>query len=582
MTTTDQPVLTFRVNWLLPFLVGLSGTLGVCGTLFGILMLLSLGGSEVPEAAGEVGPLMLLGALAAVSGVFFGVVRKYGIREPRVSLGLGGGLVAAVLFFWARSKVRDVAETSWQVALAADPVVVWASLASGCLGVGSVALVLFVLVRACGVGTMPKMCAQWRVVVPVLCGALVAGLGAGAARGAVVEELTMVRVATAEAPEQVFQLGDVFDARQATGEVVWTFSSPALEDRIDMHVGVRGPIVSDEDTVIGLDGETGQVLWSHEFQVRRLKTLWGLQQGGALARQRLVVSLDGTAAAFVTCAEDRSENAHGRPVLTVVDAATGQVRFSFRVDVSEKHWGLECATRVSMTDHVVVVDGSAHDLVTGEELWRSSAPEGFAAGPNGASHLLTASGGIVSDQDPETVIEELTGVVEIDSRKRRPMLLREWVMVEADGEGNGTWVNIDTRQRIPLGEVRKGAGWYWRTDTPAFEAPRTEAEKGSPWTSYRVFDPWTAESGTVVAQQENGRDGSLGVGVWVRGGLSQERVKLVRPDGTLVGEPVRPAVPPGTTGEFMWSNRTPHGIVSDFQCRSQTGAGFSNVIVMHR
>ncbi|RRD05371.1 hypothetical protein EII34_06455 [Arachnia propionica] len=74
----------------------------------------------------------------------------------------------------------------------------------------------------------------------------------------------------------------------------------------------------------------------------------------------------------------------------------------------------------------------------------------------------------------------------------------------------------------------------------------------------------------------------MGVGIWLRGGDAEEALKLVRPEGTLVGEPVRPAVPPGTTGEFMWSNRTPHGIVSDFQCRSQTGAGFSNVIVMHR
>ncbi|MDO5068429.1 MAG: PQQ-binding-like beta-propeller repeat protein [Propionibacteriaceae bacterium] len=582
MTDADEPAPISRLFWLRPFLVGTAGMLGACGVLFVALMLLALGDSEVPEVVSEVWALTALGAVAALGGVFFGVVRKHGIREPRVVLGLGGGLAAAVLFLWARSKVHEVAESSWQMNPPADPALVWASLALGGLGGGSVVLVLFVLLRACGVGAMPKGQPRWRVVLPVVCGALVAALAVGAARGAVVEELTLVRVTTAEAPEQVPQLGEVFDARQATGEVAWTFSSSQLEDKIDMHVGVRGPIVSDDDTVIGFDGETGQVLWSHEFQARELEVLWTLPRGDWSERQRLVVAPDGTAAAFVTCVTQYPRSTHGRPVLTVLDAATGQVRFSFRVDVSGKPWGSECGTWVSMTDHVVVLDGVAHDLVTGEEIWRSADPSGFAAGPNGASHLLTASGGIVSDQDPETVIEELTGVVVTDSRKHRPRLFREWVMVEDDAEGNHTWVNIDTRQRIPFGKIGRKAALERRTDTLAFEAPMSEAEKDSSWTPYRVFDPWRAESGTVVAQRENRHDGGLGVGIWVRGGYSQERVELVRPDGTLVGEPVRPAVPPGITGMFMWSNRTPHGIVSNFQWRNQTGPGFSNLIMMHR
>lgn len=163
---------------------------------------------------------------------------------------------------------------------------------------------------------------------------------------------------------------------------------PQIKGTAELHPGVRGPIVADHDTVLALDGVTGDLLWGHDLRDsrRNFVELWKLPR----RPRNLVVSPDGTAVAFVSC------NEREKPVLTMLDAVTGSQRFSLNLTLlsgsgSGSKDRRACSPQVAMTDHVVVVNGIVLDLVTGAELWRHSAEPGFVAGPNGSSHLLTAS-----------------------------------------------------------------------------------------------------------------------------------------------------------------------------------------------
>ncbi|MDO5068430.1 MAG: PQQ-binding-like beta-propeller repeat protein [Propionibacteriaceae bacterium] len=594
MTAADQPVLTSRVNWLRPFLVGTAGMLGACGVLFVILMLLSWGHTEAPEVLPGALLFMMLGAICTTVGLG----KEFG-EDPTVGVGALGFLLAAVFFFWGRIVVSNAVGTSWQANPEADPMALWASWSMCCLGTCGLVLMVFAVLRAIGAAVVRREYPRWRVMVALLCGALVAGLGVGVGGRLSAQEVAPVRVVTAEAPEQLPQLGPVFDATEATGEVGWVFRSPELTGRIEMHVGVRGPIIADRDTVVALDGETGQELWNHGLRTRALEPLWALPPERKVIRHRLVVAPNGTAVAFVSCVTGQEGDTWGGPVVTVLDAATGKVRFTFRRETKS------CSAQVSMTDRVVVVDGVARDLVAGGELWRFSQPKTFMAGPNGSTHLLVVPdeeqnqmnrnegkgcsscdvgpAEIVSDQDPGKVVEQLPRVVALSMNRSGVMRMRNWVLAEDETEGNYSWVNIDTRQRIPVQRVHGDEYWVWRTDTLALQDGTTEVGRGNPASPYQVFDPWAARSEVVMGKRDNNNAGAVGIGVWTRLSASKNVLKLVRPDGALVGEPIE--LPTLSQGEWEVASiiRTRHGIVSGFtETLRPRGADRMVTIVMHR
>lgn len=575
--TTARSGLTIRLHWLRPFLWGLAGTLGLCGTMLGFLSLL-------PVQDGEIPPMVKDGLLYLIGGVIFALVGLkilFG-KKPGSGYGVIGLLAATAIFCWARSQE---AMRGGHRTLTVDPAELSASLALSCLIGACLLFMLFPLARVVTVSS--KGHPRWRLATALLCGVLTAGIGVAVGREFTVEEQSPVKVVTAEAPQQLPELGPVFDARQATGEVAWTFDLPSSTRDIEIQVGVRGPIVTDGKVVLGLDGETGRLLWSHDFKVREIQTQW-YKLGepvrdltGVAGHRRLVVSPDGATVAYISFMDEK-ENPWDKTtaVLSVVDAATGQVRFTLS---PENPW-----VNVVMTDHVVVVGGVAHDLVTGGELWRYQGQGGLVAGPNGSSHLLLTLSDeektelglpkkrcatcsdravkVVSDRDPTQVIEVLDGLAELKEHASVPVLVRGWVLEKKDDEGNHDWVNIDTLERVPVETIEdySEAILPLRGDTPVLVGRSTEEEKAL-GTPYRVFDPWTGESRTFRPRLPGdvGNVDPLGVGVWVS--WDEHKIPVLDlwgPDGDPVGERIVPPTPKGAKSYRVESVRTRHGIVS--------------------
>ena len=560
-------------------LVSVAAMLWLCGVGCSVAAVVARAGEWKAELTGP-WILMALLVLVAAGGVLFE-------RFTPLLLRVGCHLVAALGLLVITWNVLNDPPWGWRVDVDADPSVFWTTLATSCIAMAGLVLTAFAVLRA-----RPGRPRSSRrgVVMAVLCGVLLAGLGATTAGALIRQELELTRSVTTTAPQELPAMTPVFDARQTTGEWVRELQFPEIKGMTELHPGVRGPIVADNDTVLGLDGATGDLLWVHDLRDpgRQLVKLWELPR----RPRNLVVSPDGTAAAFVSCT-DRDE-----PVLTMLDAVTGRQRFSLNLTLlpgsgSGSRDPGACSPQVAMTDHVVVVNGIAHDLVTGSELWRHGAEPGFVAGPNGSSHLLTASStneaaftkealaamdvvcnrcslgphGIVSDQDPTVVVDQVSRAA-TTMGQRSPLLMRGWLMEHDQDTGSNAWLNLDTQQRIPVESTAAMNDMRWRTDTLTFVvSTEPDFSRDPDRQLYHVLDPWTGETDTVDGFTES--SGPLGVGVWVT-----ESMKLVRPDDTTIASPDTHTF----RGPWMIFDtiRTPHGIVSNLS------NGAKEVIVMYR
>ncbi|MDO5084406.1 MAG: PQQ-binding-like beta-propeller repeat protein [Arachnia propionica] len=591
-------VVAARVPFVWPFLVGVIAMLWLCGVVcWGLAVVTRPGdGADLFGFWVPLGFLVLFAAGAVA-------VERFG-GQSSLWPGLCCSLVAAFfLLLVVRSLLRDPPRGR-RVDVDADPSVLWTVLVAGCIGVASLVLALLVVLRARGWAVVRVGQPRGRVVA-LLCGVLVAGLGTVGGAVLVRGELALTRAVTTTVPDSLPVMAPVLDVKQATGEVVWTHEWPEAQGNVELHAGVRGPIAADRDTVIGLDGATGEVLWRHELQ--KQKELKGLWKSYGEPR-KLLVSLDGASTAFLICSEDmgRKNDREDEAALVVLDAVTGRQRFALNLPKPADRSG-RCHPQVAMTDHVVVVDGIAHDLVTGEQLWSVAPEPGFVKGVNGASHLLVASDDdttvlteqereawitacssctlgpqeIVSDQDPTAVLGKVSRVVTHGKHHDAPIMARGWLLEQDQATGANSWLNLDTRQRIPTGTIPQANYLDWKTDTLAVSAPDETPEEvaaDSRW-AFHVLDPWTGETGTVIDPGGSRSDGPLGVGAWAVVSSYHAPFEVQGPDGSVIGAPLVVPVPSGYEEDWyhIGSIRTPHGIATGF-----TWGLDSSVIVMHR
>ena len=468
--------------WVWPFLVGLIATLWLCGVACWVLAVATRpgDGADLRSTWLLLSIMVLIAAGGALLERFAGQLPL----PPRLCC----HLVAAVTLLLAVVNWLNDPPLGRRADVDGDPSMFWTLLTAACIATASLALAVLAVLRARGCAVSWPGRSRRRMTAVLLCGGLVAGLGVVGGGVLVRGELALTRSVTTTAPDSLPAMVPVLDAKQATGEVAWTHEWPESRGKVELHAGVRGPIAADDNTVVGLDGATGKLLWSHQVEKQwALQDLW--RHHGE--DRRLLVSQDGTSAAFVICQQDDN------PVLVVLDAVTGRQRFALNLPEPTGRSG-RCRPQVAMTDHVVVADGIAHDLVTGEELWSVAPEPGFVRGVNGASHLLRASSNragdltqeeqdarleschictlgpheIVPDRDPTAVVGKVGQAARPEHDQEYAVMMRGWFLEHDHATGANSWLNLDTQQRIPTGTIPQVSHTGWKTDTLAIPAPR--------------------------------------------------------------------------------------------------------------
>ncbi|MDO5068423.1 MAG: PQQ-binding-like beta-propeller repeat protein [Propionibacteriaceae bacterium] len=506
-------------RWVRPCLVGVCAGLGAAG-----LWLLSA--AAFPEVSG---PSRLTASLWALfgSGVAVLVVALVFLRSraQRAVCVLALGLMSAATV------------QAWRVVAAAlswagpDPAV---AMGFSCLS-GAGVVLLFVMIP---VAEEERL--RGRVVVlPAVAGVVLAVAGAGFGVPKVAADLSPVLSITAEAPAQVPGMPGRLPGDTVKGELVATFTSPELMDGTQVVPGARGPILSDEDTVVGVDGETGEQLW--QYQLQRRKAYFPLA-GYLLAEgwdDRLVLSPDGTTVVFATCGGKQG-------VLTVLDGLTGQVRFVLPFSCDKE--------RVSVTDHVVVVDRIAYDIHTGEQKWEAKRSQKFLPGTNSSSRLVVLPAisaaddpvpgcgdcivrpmDVVSDQDPTKVVAQLDRGVR-NPPEQQVKLYRGWTVVHDPSDGTNRWLNIETLDALqaPAGDPEIEGSF---TGFPTVH---------SSFGSGQVLDSWSGQVWESPEASKGVGNDPLAENAWVPGLFGTEELTLTRSDG----EPLAPPIPlPAPEGE---------------------------------
>ncbi|MDO5084697.1 MAG: hypothetical protein Q4D89_15040 [Arachnia propionica] len=443
---------------------------------------------------------------------------------------------------------------------------------------------------------------------------MIVGYGVAQTHDLVREALTPVRITTSPAPDTLPPMSPVHVPSHLTEEPAWVFRSPELTAPVEVHLGARGPIVADEDTVIGLDGATGRQLWSFERNEGHLARL-RLRAG---APERVMVSPDGRSVIVVTCLnppEKRSEWPPGKgfPMLTVIDAVTGNPRFNAGTEGLGAIPYLSCSDRdipyISMTDHVMVIESHGYDLITGTERWQLPEKLFLLEGPQGSSHVVALrSDDGVPDGGSETLQErgwacpmcidntvdilsdeDLSATHQLDAIGYLAfggLLMRGWLLTHEDSTHTNAWLNVDTLQRIPItGEVQPyGDEHFWRAPDTAMLRSQVDQKvpDGSTRPTYHVLDSWTGETGIVTTPYEDSTFGPLGVGLWFDVARHGRRFQVWGSDGSPVGERIELAMPAGEPWEIQGFLRSHHGLVVAFSWEPRQDLASNVSVAMYR
>lgn len=479
--------------------------------------------------------------LFVAGAVILGLVVTRRPHSPRARF--AGHLVALWMMYWATTQAWQVvgAALSWT---GPEPAT---AMGFACL-LGAGATLAAAMILPAGT-PRPRSPA---VMIAVLAGVLLAGASAGLGLRKAVTDLSPVLSVTAEAPAMVPGMPGPLPNDTVKGELVATFTSSDLTGDVQVNPGARGPILSDDNTVIAVDGATGEQLWQHQLQNRKAH-FWPM---GRLMTEgwddRLVLSPDGTAVALGVCGEQQG-------VLTVLDGLTGRVRFT------RSH---PCAPgQLSVTDHVVVVDRTAYDIRTGEHAWEAERTESFLPGTNtssrlvvlpdisaaddpvpGCKHCIVTPVPVVSDQDPNKVVAQLDRAVRDEEL---PRLHRGWTLVHDPSDGSNRWVDVETLEtrQAPVGDPRMGST-HSLVGIPNFSVRSLDEEAT---VTRHALDSWSRRVWEFPVAAEANAD-SLGENVWVlnaRDGVTE--LTLITGDG----EPLGSSIPLPTAGSAgSWKVRT--------------------------
>ncbi|WP_185711228.1 PQQ-binding-like beta-propeller repeat protein [Arachnia propionica] len=547
-------------RWVRSCLVGVCLGLGAAGLWF-------LLAAAFPEVSGPSQLSALLWALFG-SGVAVLVVALVFLRSRvmRVACVVGLGLmIAATVQAW---RIVTTALT-WA---GPDPA---AAMGFSCL-VGAGVVLLFVMIPVA-----EKERLRGRVVVlPVAAGVMLAVAGAGFGVQKVTADLSPVLSITAEASAEVPRMPGRLPNDTVKGELVATFTSLELMDGTQVVPGARGPILSDDDTVVGVDGETGEQLW--QYQLQRRKAYFPLA-GYLLAEgwdDRLVLSPDGTTVVFATCGGKQG-------VLTVLDGLTGQVRFVLPFSCDKE--------RVSVTDHVVVVDRIAYDIHTGEQKWEAKRSQEFLPGTNSSSRLVVLPDisaaddpvpgcgdcivrpmDVVSDQEPTKVVAQLDRGVK-NPPEQQVKLYRGWTLVHDPSDGTNRWTNIETQETLqaPAGDPEIGGSFT------GFPTVYVSSESG------QMLDSWSGQAWEPPEASKGVGNDPLAENAWVPGLFGTEELTLTRSDG----EPLAPPIPlPTPEGEsyssgswsIMDTIRTRDGGATLLKWADNSKGGWRILLAIHR
>ncbi|RRD05373.1 hypothetical protein EII34_06470 [Arachnia propionica] len=374
--------------------------------------------------------------------------------------------------------------------------------------------------------------------------------GAGLGLRKAVTDLSPVLSVTAEAPATLSGMPGPLPDDTVTGELVATFTSSDLTGDVQVNPGARGPILSDDNTVIAVDGATGEQLWQHQLQNWKAH----LTPAGRLMTEgwddRLVLSPDGTAAALVVLGEHEC-------VLTVLDGLTGQVRFTRSFPCHKE--------RISVTDHVVVVGRTAHDIHTGEQRWSTEDSREFLPGTNtssrlvvlpdisaaddpvpGCKHCIVTPVPVVSDQDPNEVVAQLDRAVR-NPPEQQLKLHRGWTLVHDPSDGSNSWVDIETLEsrQAPAGDPEL-VGSY--TGFPKCFGSSGPAQ---------VLDSWTGRVWEAPEADDGVGDDPLADNARVSRRSGTKELTLIRGDGEPLVTPIPLPAPEGKSySSGSWDIKT--------------------------
>lgn len=599
MTIRSGPELTVTWRWVRPLLWGAHTALWTSAITMVALSLTSSSGEVARTVMITLWAWLVVAAVPAAVLLFLewrNILTGSGRRAAMVLAGVIPLIRCDVVIDWVRNTPA-VGDSPLLLAAPAAPVRI--SIAVGCLAASSLVLATISLLRERGWAPVPPRPSAMRVVTAVLSGVTIVGYGVTQAHDLVREALTPVRITTSPAPDTLPPMTPTRDFSQLTGEPAWVFRAPDLKRPYEVHVGARGPIVADEDTVIGLDGATGRRLWSFERREAHLVTL----RNNLKNKSRVLVSPDGRSVVVQTCFTTTSTqwrpDAESMPMLTVIDAVTGNPRFTLTSDDLPKELHLTCHLEpVVLTDHVLVIWTHAYDLVTGTKRWELPEENPPIEGPQGSSHVIVLSSPAgprqrncpACDDSPVTVLsdEDLSQTqrtVPIKSLASEEDIIRGWLLTHDAATNSAVWLNVDTLQRIPTGQKDgKSAGAIWRApDTALVKASETKAlPDGSERRVYHVLDPWTGEAGTVTTPHEDAIFGPVGVGVWFDVEDDGSRLRLLDPNGSLIGNPFTPAAPPGVDWKVQDYSRTHHGLVVGFSWPRRGDIETTAAVAMYR
>lgn len=370
MTIRSGPELTVTWRWVRPLLWGAHTALWTSAITMVALAMTS------PSSQVDPNVMLTLWVWLAVAAIPAAVLLLLEWRRAICGPGRRFFMVLAgvvpvvrcdVVIDWVRNTPA-VGDSPLLLAAPAAPVRI--SVAVGCLAASSLVLALLSLLRERGWAPIPPHPSAMRMVAAVLCGVTIVGYGVVQSHDLVTQGVTPVRITTAPAPDTLPPMAPIQDFSHLTGEPAWVFRAPDLKRPFEVHVGARSPVVADRDTVIGLDGATGRQLWSfarNEGHLARLRLRAGVPE-------RVMVSLDGRSVVVVTCLNppekwSGSPPGKGFPMLTVIDAVTGNPRFNAGTEGLRAIPYLSCSDHdihdISMTDHVMVIESRGYDLITG-------------------------------------------------------------------------------------------------------------------------------------------------------------------------------------------------------------------------